>query len=127
MKRGLSLVVLFALVAAPGCFNTSNINLMPFPDDELSAKVVKTVGDKDTDNRVLMLDIDGVITGEGESFMIWEHEATTTDVARKLRKAVQDDRIKAVVVRINSPGGTVTASDIVYKEILDYKKKSRQS
>jgi protease-4 len=38
-------------------------------------------------------------------------------IVEKLRKASEDPCVKAVVLRINSPGGSVTASDILYKEV----------
>ena len=41
-----------------------------------------------------------------------------------LKKASGDKKIAALVIRINSPGGTVTASDILHHEILEYKKKT---
>jgi protease-4 len=42
-------------------------------------------------------------------------------VREELRKAEKDDRVRALIVRINSPGGTITASDVLYHEILDFK------
>jgi len=40
------------------------------------------------------------------------------DIVARLRQARTDDRIKAVIVRIDSPGGEVTASDVIYNEIV---------
>jgi len=37
--------------------------------------------------------------------------------ARLLRKALDDDRIKAVVLRIDSPGGSMFASEVIRREI----------
>jgi protease-4 len=37
--------------------------------------------------------------------------------ARELRKIQQNDGIKAIVLRINSPGGSATASDVILREI----------
>jgi protease-4 len=45
-------------------------------------------------------------------------------VVSQLRKAEKDKRIKAVVLKINSPGGTITASDLLYHEISSYKEKT---
>ena len=39
----------------------------------------------------------------------------------ELNKASKDDKVKAVVLRINSPGGTVNASDILYHELKTFK------
>ncbi len=37
--------------------------------------------------------------------------------AEELRKARTNDRVKAIVVRINSPGGSALASDVMWREI----------
>ncbi len=117
---GAGMMVVTAFLFA-GCFNISDVNLLPMPDDQLSSQILQTYGDAKTDNRILLLDIDGPITGEGETVLWWEREATTENVKKKLRKAATDERVKAVVLRINSPGGTVTASDVVYREIKQFK------
>lgn len=114
-------ILLVSALLFSACFNVSDVSLFPIPDDRLSSQVLQTYGDKNTENRILLLDIDGPITGEGESVLWWEREATTENVKKKLRKAATDDRVKAVVLRINSPGGTVTASDVVYREIRQFK------
>ena len=50
---------------------------------------------------------------------------TTPDrIKEVLDKAAQDSHIKAVVLKINSPGGTVSASDIIHHELLNYKKET---
>ncbi len=38
--------------------------------------------------------------------------------AREIKNARESDRIKAVVIRVNSPGGSLTASDIIWREIM---------
>ena len=40
------------------------------------------------------------------------------------KKAEADKAIKGIIVRINSPGGTVTASDIIYHELQEFKKRT---
>ncbi|MBW2233514.1 MAG: signal peptide peptidase SppA, partial [Deltaproteobacteria bacterium] len=43
-------------------------------------------------------------------------------VEAELQLASADPEVKAVIIRINSPGGTVTASDILYHRIMRFKK-----
>jgi protease-4 len=43
----------------------------------------------------------------------------------ELTKAERDARVRALVVRINSPGGTVTASDVIYRELRLYRERAR--
>jgi len=45
------------------------------------------------------------------------------DVKEALRLALEDDEVKAVVLAVNSPGGEVTASDILYHEVVKFQKK----
>src|SRR5438132_8391475 len=42
----------------------------------------------------------------------------------KLDAAACDKHVKAVVLRINSPGGAVTASDIMYQDLLNFREKT---
>jgi protease-4 len=46
-------------------------------------------------------------------------------VREELARAEKDDAVKALVVRINSPGGTITASDVVYREIREFKQRRK--
>jgi protease-4 len=47
-------------------------------------------------------------------------------VKAALKKAEDDEHVKAVVLRINSPGGTVTASDIIHHELAGFKERTRR-
>jgi protease-4 len=42
----------------------------------------------------------------------------------QLRRAEKDEKIKAVILKIDSPGGSVTASDILFSEIEGFKKRT---
>ncbi len=75
--------------------------------------------------KILVLDIEGVIDGGGGSEGLFGSDSMVVQATEKLRKAERDSSIKAVVVRMDSPGGGVTASDIIYRELLRYKAKTR--
>ncbi|GAB2953582.1 signal peptide peptidase SppA [Hymenobacter coalescens] len=45
-----------------------------------------------------------------------------TKFAETIRKARLDDKVKAIVLRINSPGGSALASDVIYREVMLAKK-----
>jgi protease-4 len=128
MKRWpLILAVLALALAAAGCFSHNNLSLFPENEDRLSTRLVKAPADDGVKDRILLLDIEGVIVEWETSswFGLNEKEPTTAEVRRKLEKAATDSRIKAVVLRVNSPGGTVTATDIVYREIKKYKARTK--
>ncbi len=43
------------------------------------------------------------------------------DMYRQLKSARKDERVKGLIIRVNSPGGTISASDQIYNEILKYR------
>ena len=49
-------------------------------------------------------------------------EIGSADVCAQLQKAKNDPKVKAIVLRINSPGGSALASDLMWREILITKK-----
>ena len=72
--------------------------------------------------KILMLQVDGVLSDEPES--TWYGLRRESPVARmreELDRARRDSEIAAVLLRIDTPGGTVTASDLLYREILRFK------
>jgi protease-4 len=108
-----------------GCFSHNNLSLFPEDDERLSTRLVRAPADEKTDARILLLDIEGPIVEWESQRLFFKKDATTTEVRRKLEKAEQDHRIKALLLRVNSPGGTVTGSDIVYREIKRFKEKTK--
>jgi protease-4 len=71
------------------------------------------------------VDITGIISEEKRRKLGLCEESSMVDEFREsLKKAGRDKKIAGLVIRINSPGGTVTASDILHHEILEYKKKT---
>ena len=73
-------------------------------------------------DKVAIIPVDGVITGGGGGNGMFSSESSVVDLARKLDAAKSDGNIKAVILRVDSPGGGVTASDIMHRELLQYKK-----
>jgi protease-4 len=76
-----------------------------------------------TDAKVVLVRIDGEITEMGsDRGILGSTEGTTAQVKDVLDLARRDESVRALLVRIDSPGGGVTASDIVYRELLDWKR-----
>jgi protease-4 len=69
-------------------------------------------------NRIAVIYAEGdIVTGRGSDDNIGSDK-----FAEAIRKARLDDKVKAVVLRINSPGGSSLASDIIYREVVLTKK-----
>mgnify|MGYP002034037585 FL=1 len=84
----------------------------------------KTISGKGED-KILLIDISGVITGKSRSYItgIKKEPGMVERIKEQLNKAGKDKKIRAIILRVNTPGGTVTASDIIYHELLECKKK----
>jgi len=81
-------------------------------------------GDASSDNKILLLPISGVIMSGGASSGFWGASADPVQTVRDvLKRAEVDSSIKAIILDINSPGGGVTASDNIHRELKRFKAK----
>src|SRR4030043_246791 len=107
------------VVFLAGCV-TVKVDLFEEPKP-LKEKVVPGAGR----DKILLLDISGLIMETRQRSLLGLGVVTTPGYVKEvLDKAAKDKRIKALVLRINSPGGTVSASDIIHHELLAYKKET---
>ncbi len=58
-----------------------------------------------------------IISGEGDDETIGSDR-----ISRAIRMAREDKKVKAVVLRVNSPGGSALASDVIWREVVLTKK-----
>ncbi|QNN22897.1 signal peptide peptidase SppA [Planctomycetales bacterium ZRK34] len=79
-----------------------------------------------TRDRVAIIDVTGMITNRSRSGLLSEIENPVGLLHEKLEDARRDAHIKAVIIRLNTPGGTVTASDAMYREVMRFKQKSQK-
>lgn len=86
--------------------------------------LVETVIYGDSGPKIALIDIDGVISEQAEEseFLEPAREGMPARVREQLEHARDDASVKALLLRINSPGGSVTASDILYQEVLRFKR-----
>jgi protease-4 len=73
--------------------------------------------DNNSLNKIAVLNINGIITGD----RIDGTETTLVELIKaQLKKAQEDEKVKAVVLKMDSPGGEVLASDEISKAIGDF-------
>lgn len=80
--------------------------------------------------KILITDISGFLSDEPISTGITigtppPRVPMLVRLREELKKAGDDPRVKALVLRVNTPGGTVTASDIMFREITDFKQRTK--
>lgn len=76
------------------------------------------------DEKILVLSVDGSISTSPTGNMLRKHPSMVQQIAAYLKRAEQDPQVKVLLLKVNSPGGTVTASDILYHEIKSYKERT---
>jgi protease-4 len=75
----------------------------------------RTHGDKDAKEKgkvAVIYATGGISSGEGD-----EESIGSTDLSATIRKAREDSTIKAIVLRVNSPGGSGLASEVIWREV----------
>lgn len=117
----LSLAIFLSVLISNGCAIVT-IPLLP-ETEEFRERVV----DGEGKDKVLLLDISGVISEEKRRRLGFREEVSMVDELKEaLKKAERDRNLKGVILRINSPGGTVTASDVIHHELLAHKMRTGQ-
>ncbi len=111
-----SVLALLLLLLLPGCIT---INLFP----GIGPLKEESVGGEGKD-KVLLVELSGLISAQ-DSASLFDGPNMVVRLKEELTLAVEDERVKALVVRINSPGGTVTASDILHHELRAFREKRK--
>jgi protease-4 len=70
---------------------------------------------KDSKNEIAVIVAEGtILPGKGDR---GQEVIGSESFSKEIRKARENDKVKAIVVRINSPGGSSLASDVMWREI----------
>jgi protease-4 len=120
MRRPISIIAVVVVLFLIGC-QTPKIRLFPSAADPLNEYTL--AGEEK--GKVLVIPIRGTISDAPKRQFIITRPSMVQEVVSQLRKAQKDPEVKALVLKINSPGGSVTASDILYNEIVAFKQKTK--
>jgi protease IV len=105
-------------------FQTDFTELMAAAEEPFTEEVVEEGNEL---KKIVILDVDGVIqdTGEAESLFAdssYNHQA----FMKKLNLIKEDDSVKGVIVRVNSPGGGVVESAEIHDKLKEITKQSKK-
>ncbi len=110
------LAIAAALLLLSGCIT---INLLPGAGP-LKEEEVGGSGKA----KVLLIELSGLISAQDSDGLV-EQPNLVARLKEELTHASEDPAVSAIVLRINSPGGTVTASDIMYHELKVFREKRK--
>ena len=118
MKR-MAFLLLAAAAALSGCSPHIHLDFLGRENLEEVVLVPSPARDK-----VLMIDIEGLISSTGDAGLFSREKNPVSRVFERLERAAADPLVKAVILRLETPGGEVTASDIIYHEVLRFKERT---
>ena len=94
---------------------TGKINFIKIADYEADKSILE---DKFNDKKIAIIyAVGSIASGEGDDETIGSDR-----IASAIKEARLDERIKAIVLRVNSPGGSALASDVIWREVTLAKK-----
>jgi protease-4 len=78
--------------------------------------------------RITVVRVEGnILRGEGRRDPLGAVKVAGSEpIARRIRRAADDPEVKAIVVRIDSPGGDGTASDLIWRELVRARKEKKK-
>lgn len=121
MKKFLLLLVLSCL---GGCMPSSVTFNFGADDGKLDESVV--ISEAGGNAKVALIDVRGMILDGPQSGFFSSSPGPVDDLVARLARAEADPNVKAVVLRINSPGGSVSASDTMYREVRRFCEKTKK-
>ena len=84
------------------------------------SEYLKTIAGPESDDRIALVFGEGpIVADESDESNPFVDNSTIygPKLARSIRNAAKKDRVKAIVLRVNSPGGSAVGSDLVWREI----------
>lgn len=77
-----------------------------------------------SDNKIAVVTVDGVITSMADA----DHSSLTMAeyIREQLKEAEHDSDVKAVILKVDSPGGEVMAADDIHREIKEFQERSHK-
>lgn len=114
----LAIVLLVSVLQLGGC---ATIKLGQSYNQPITEQLIEK---GKAEQKVLLINIDGILNDQPKRGLLSQAPSLLDSVIMQLKKAEEDKQIVAVLLKINSPGGGVTVSDILYHEILQFKERT---
>ena len=126
-KKTLILMILLMLVLSVAGCTTGAFQIQMVSSD---TKLKETQIQKDKGlfifDKIAIIDVAGTMANERQDGLLQIGENPVSTFIENLDKAAKDNQVKAIVLRIDSPGGTVVASEIMYHSLKEFKSKTNK-
>lgn len=114
-----TMMIITVLLALGGCAAHLHLDFLG------AAKIEEvTLVPSPAKEKILLIDVEGLITSLAMPGTLSREGDILSQVYLRLEKASADPMIRGVILRLDTPGGEVTASDVVYHELVKFKEKT---
>ena len=120
MRRSISIVAAVIVLFLIGC-EAPRIRIFPRHSDPLREYTLEGT----EKGKLIVIPIRGMISDAPRKQLIGTRPSILQEIVSQLRKAENDPDVKAVLLKIDSPGGSVIASDLIYNEIMALKQRKK--
>jgi protease-4 len=118
----LGLIILLTVLS--GCGQTAfQVELVPVDRQLEETRIQKDAGLFVSD-KIAIIDVDGLLSNRRKGGWMRSGENPVSLFIEKLDMAAADRSVKAVVLRLDSPGGTVAASDVMYHRLRQFREQT---
>ncbi|EGJ50824.1 signal peptide peptidase SppA [Desulfocurvibacter africanus] len=118
MRSAYMLLFLLLASALSGC---ASVNLFRDYSEPLREFTLEGTAEP----KVVLITVRGTLETGPDEETFREAPGIVQETVSQLDKAAADPSVKALVLAVDSPGGTATASDILYGELLAWKEKTK--
>jgi len=119
-NRFLFLIIIGITLILSGCLSPT-IKLFTNAQDPL----IEFTLQGDGIDKILLIPVNGMISDIGSDDILRSKPSIVEEIVSQLKKAEKDDYIKAILLKVDSPGGTTTASDVLYNELIHFKNQKK--
>lgn len=118
----LLLLPMLSMLAGTGC--TDSFLITPVRTNKALEESVLQRDSIWTNEKIALIDVSGIIMNGTQSPLFGSGENPVARFKEQLDFARKDNSVKGVILRINSPGGGVVASEIMHQELTAFREKT---
>ena len=120
------LFAVFIVACLTGGCGVPSLLITPVRNTNTLEEVDAQPGKGFRQGKIAMIPVDGMLINANGGGFLQPTENPLSLFTQQLEEAERDGAVKAVVLRVNSPGGTVTTSDAMYQELLRFKARTHK-
>jgi len=117
------IILALCVLAVPTAVLTQNLNKESTSSSDGSASSGSDSFTMRFKDRIQVIKLTGMIIDKADAGVFSSSAGSSNSVLKDLRKALKNDKIKGILLRVNSPGGTVPTSQELHQAVMALKKK----